>query len=110
MSTNIKNIYGIEMNDCKISGDIVVTDGTRPKLSNPQKIGKKEEMSKEYAEAQYPYAEQFRFQCEVHFEAGWDACMKHLASLPWDEAIGEIVKHIETNCSEKTNSSKLAEV
>lgn len=30
--------------------------------------------------------------------AGWDACMKHLASLPWNEAVNEIVKHIETNC------------
>lgn len=42
MATNIKNIYGIEMNDCKISGDIIVTDGTRPILSNSTKIGKKE--------------------------------------------------------------------
>lgn len=47
---------------------------------------------------------------ECSFMVGWDACMKHLASLPWDEAVNEIVKHVEANCSEKTNSSKLAEV
>lgn len=43
MATNIKNIYGIETNDCKITGDIIVTDGTLPILSNSSKIGKKEE-------------------------------------------------------------------
>ena len=47
---------------------------------------------------------------ECAFMVGWDACMKHLASLPLDEAVNEIVKHVEANCSEKTNSSKLAEV
>lgn len=47
---------------------------------------------------------------ELSFMEGWDACMKHLASLPWDEAVNEIVKHIETNRSENPNSSKLAEV
>lgn len=43
---------------------------------------------------------------ECSFMVGWDACMKHLASLPLDEAISEIVKHIETNRSEIPNSSK----
>lgn len=44
MEQKIKNIYGIEMNDCKITGDIIVTDETSPKLSNPQKVGKKEKL------------------------------------------------------------------
>lgn len=47
---------------------------------------------------------------ECSFMVGWDACMKHLASLPWDEAVNEIVKHVEANCSEKTNSSNEVEV
>lgn len=38
--------------------------------------------------------------------AGWDSCMKHLASLPWNEDVNEIVKHIETNRSENPNSSE----
>ena len=32
---------------------------------------------------------------ECSFMVGWDACMKHLASLPWDEAVNEIVNHIK---------------
>lgn len=44
------------------------------------------------------------------FMVGWDACLKHLGEIPWDEAMNEIANHVEANCSEKTNSSKLAEV
>lgn len=40
---------------------------------------------------------------ELSFMAGWDSCMKYLASLPWNEAMNEIVNHIETNRSEKLN-------
>ena len=43
---------------------------------------------------------------ELSFMAGWDSCMKYLATLPLDEAISEIVKHIETNRSEISNNSK----
>lgn len=52
------------------------------------------------------YAEEF----SEGFEAGWDACLKYLGEIPWNEAMNEIVKHIETNRSENPNSSKLAEV
>lgn len=52
------------------------------------------------------YAEEF----SEGFLAGWDACLKHLGEIPWDEAMNEIANHVEANCSEKTNSSKLAEV
>lgn len=99
MATNIKNIYGIEMNDCKISGDIIVTDGIRPILSNSPKIGKKEEIANEAVEA-YMNMENISGPLgsfKKGFLAGWDACMKNLAELPWDEAINEIVN----NCKEK---------
>lgn len=43
---------------------------------------------------------------ELSFMAGWDSCMKYLATLPLDETISEIVKNIETNRSEIPNSSK----
>ncbi len=52
------------------------------------------------------YAEEF----SEGFEAGWDACLKYLGEIPWNEAMNEIVKHIETNRSENPNSSRLAEV
>lgn len=38
------------------------------------------------------------------FLAGWDACLKHLATLPLDEAISEIIYHIETNHPEIMDS------
>lgn len=71
-------------------------------------MSKKEKFAKIFAsESKFPSMQLLR---ELSFMAGWDACMKHLASLPWDEAVNEIVKHVEVNCSEKTNSSKFAEV
>lgn len=80
-------------------------------------MGKKEEQAREYAKSRYGNNgyetgnEIAKVQaCTVGYIAGWDSCMKHLATLPWDEAVNEIVKHVEANCSEKTNSSKLAEV
>lgn len=47
---------------------------------------------------------------ECSFMVGWDACMKYLALLPLDEAISEIVKHIEANRSENPDSSNEVEV
>ena len=47
---------------------------------------------------------------ECSFTVGWDACMKHLALLPLDEAVNEIVNHMETNRSEIPNSSNEVEV
>lgn len=67
-------------------------------------MGKKEEFAKIFSsESKLPSMQLLR---ELSFIAGWDACMKHLATLPLDEAINEIVKHIETNRSEIPNSSK----
>lgn len=39
------------------------------------------------------------------FLAGWDACLKYLASLPLDEAANEIV-YWHTSSSERFNKSK----
>ena len=48
--------------------------------------------------------------CMADFMEGWDACLKYLGNIPWDEAVNEIVKHIETNRSEIPNSSNEVEV
>lgn len=67
-------------------------------------MGKKEEFAKIFSsESKLPSMQLLR---ELSFIAGWDSCMKYLATLPLDEAISEIVKHIETNRSEIPNSSK----
>lgn len=67
-------------------------------------MGKKEEFAKIFAsESKFPSMQLLR---ELSFMAGWDSCMKYLATLPLDEAISEIVKHIETNRSEISNNLK----
>lgn len=67
-------------------------------------MSKKEEFAKIFAsESKFPSMQLLR---ELSFMAGWDSCMKYWATLPLDEAISEIVKHIETNRSEIPNSSK----
>ena len=93
-----------------------------PKLSNAGINGKKEELLREavhqhyQCDGKYPCEERAycRF-CEgeniAHdcdedccaeefaegFCSGWNACLKHLASIPWDEAMNEIVNY----CKEK---------
>nr|DAQ01557.1 MAG TPA: hypothetical protein [Caudoviricetes sp.] len=67
-------------------------------------MSKKEEFAKIFASgSKMPSTKLLR---ELSFMEGWDACLKYLGNIPWDEAVNEIVKHIETNCSEKTNSSE----
>lgn len=39
---------------------------------------------------------------ECAFIVGWDACLKHLGEIPWDEAMNEIANHITYNNSIKT--------
>lgn len=73
-------------------------------------MSKKEEQAYEYSKRVSRGNPMTKDLAECSFMVGWDACMKHLASLPWNEAVNEIVKHIETNRSENPNSSKLAEV
>lgn len=45
------------------------------------------------------YAEEFA----LGFDAGWDACLKHLGEIPWNEAMNEIVGSDKANRSEKLN-------
>lgn len=67
-------------------------------------MSKKEEFAKIFAsESKFPSMQLLR---ELSFMAGWDSCMKYLDTLPLDEAISEIVKHIETNRSEISNNLK----
>lgn len=47
--------------------------------------------------------------CMADFIAGWDACLKHLGEIPWNEAMDEITNHITDNRSENPNSSKKEE-
>lgn len=71
-------------------------------------MSKKEEFAKIFASgSKMPSTKLLR---ELSFMEGWDACLKYLGNIPWNEAVNEIVKHIETNRSENPNSSKLAEV
>ena len=67
-------------------------------------MGKKEEFAKIFSsESKLPSMQLLR---ELSFMAGWDSCMKYLATLPLDEAMNEIVNHIEAKHSDMSNSSK----
>lgn len=43
--------------------------------------------------------------CMTDFIAGWDACLKHLGEIPWNEAIGEITEYIQTKRSSSINNN-----
>ncbi len=73
-------------------------------------MSKKEEQAYEYSKRVSRGNPMTKDLAECSFMVGWDACMKYLTLLPLDEAISEIVKHIETNRSEKPNSSNESEV
>lgn len=68
-------------------------------------MSKKEEQAYEYSKKVSRGNPMTKDLAECAFMVGWDACMKYLALLPLDEAISEIVKHIETNRSDMSNSS-----
>lgn len=69
-------------------------------------MSKKEEQAYEYSKRVSRGNPMTKDLAECAFMVGWDACMKYLALLQLDEAISEIVKHIETNRSEKPDSSE----
>lgn len=73
-------------------------------------MSKKEEQAYDYSKRVSRGNPMTKDLSECSFMVGWDACLKHLGEIPWDEAMNEIANHVEANCSEKTNSSKLAEV
>lgn len=67
-------------------------------------MSKKEELAKIFASgSKVPSTKLLR---ELSFMEGWDACLKYLGEIPWNEAMNEIVNHIETNRSEKLNNSQ----
>lgn len=41
-------------------------------------MSKKEDKANQYAENCYPYDKDMRFQCEYHFESGWDESLKQI--------------------------------
>lgn len=45
-------------------------------------MSKKEKTAKSYAQECYPYSEEMRFQCEQHYEAGWDSALKYQWTIP----------------------------
>lgn len=69
-------------------------------------MSKKEEQAYDYSKRVSRGNPMTKDLAECSFMVGWNACMKYLATLSLDEAISEIVKHIETNRSEIPNSSK----
>lgn len=73
-------------------------------------MSKKEEQAYDYSKRVSRGNPMTKDLAECAFMVVWDACMKYLALLPLDEAISEIVKHIETNRSDMSNSSNYAEV
>lgn len=58
-------------------------------------MSKKEEQAYDYSKRVSRSNPMTKDLAECSFMVGWDACMKHLASLPWDEAVNEIVNHIK---------------
>lgn len=73
-------------------------------------MSKKEEQAYEYSKRVSRGNPMTKDLAECSFMVGCDACMKYLALLPLDEAISEIVKHIEANRSENPDSSNEVEV
>lgn len=73
-------------------------------------MSKKEEQAYDYSKRVSRGNPMTKDLAECSFMVGWDACMKYLALLPLDEAISEIVKHIEANRSENPDSSNEVEV
>lgn len=64
-------------------------------------MSKKEETAYEYSKRVSRGNPRAKDLAECAFMVGWDACLKHLGEIPWDEAMNEIVEHI--NCSETPN-------
>lgn len=60
-------------------------------------MSKKEEQAYEYSKRVSRGNPMTKDLAECSFMAGWDACLKYLASLPWDEAMNEICKQIKDN-------------
>lgn len=89
-----------------------------PKVSNSEKIGKKEELAQAYTDNEVRRyhkhsgviekyglerarmtSEHESWELTEAYEAGWDACMEYLATMPWEEAVNVIVNY----CKGKEN-------
>ena len=89
-----------------------------PKVSNSEKFGKKEELAQAYTDMEVKRyhehsgviekygmerarmtSEHESWELTDAYKSGWDTCLKHLASIPWDEAMNEIVNY----CKGKEN-------
>lgn len=66
-------------------------------------MSKKEELAKIFASGSKVTST--KLLRELSFIAGWDACLKYLASLPLDEAANRIVYH-GTEISDNPTSKK----
>lgn len=83
-----------------------------PKVSNSEKFGKKEELAQAYTDKEVRRyhkhsgviekygmerarmtSEHESWELKEAHEAGWDACMEYLATMPWDKAMNEIVNY-----------------
>ena len=69
-------------------------------------MSKKEEQAYEYSKRVSCGNPMTKDLAECAFIVGWDACLKHLGEIPWNEAMNEIANHITDNRSENPNSSK----
>lgn len=89
-----------------------------PKVSNSEKFGKKEELAQAYTDMEVKRyhehsgviekygmerarmtSEHESWELTDAYKSRWDTCLKHLASIPWDEAMNEIVNY----CKGKEN-------
>ena len=66
-------------------------------------MSKKKEIAYEYSKRVSRGNLMTKDLAECAFIVGWDACLKHLGEIPWDEAMNEIANHLEINRSEKLN-------
>ena len=57
-------------------------------------MSKKKEIAYEYSKRVSRGNPMTKDLAECAFIVGWDACLKHLGEIPWDEAMNEIANHI----------------
>lgn len=55
-------------------------------------MSKKKEIAYEYSKRVSCGNPMTKDLAECAFIVGWDACLKHLGEIPWDEAMNEICK------------------
>lgn len=67
-------------------------------------MSKKEEQAYDYSKRVSRGNPMTKDLAECSFMVGWDACLKHLATLPLDEAISNIIYHIESSLPEIMDS------